>query len=171
MNSLDSPQLLHFRGAQRHGLARLIDLYERNYRLLEQLVPELDLPFDHARSLAGSEPELRLAVVARARYTCELRLYYRFCAGAQRPDLRVRVCRDALTAEALGDPPVHCWPLVDGEIQTAAQFLGAQWHRNLFLLRWLEYLLARGHGFSLAGRPRGFQPDVVFAIPRAGARD
>lgn len=171
MNPLDSENLLHFRGAQRHGLARLIDLYERNYRLLEQLVPELDLPFDHAGSCAGNEPELRLAVVARARYTCELRLYYRFCAGTQRPELHIRVCRDALTAEALGDPPAHCWPLVDDEIQTAAQFLGAQWHRNLFLLRWLEYLLARGHGFSLAGRPRRLHTDPLLAVSRADVRD
>ncbi|HEU0196105.1 MAG TPA: DUF1249 domain-containing protein [Nevskiaceae bacterium] len=139
-----------------HGLARLIDLYERNFRLLQRLVPELDLPFDEAVSRAGDEPPLCLAVLERARYTVEFRLYYRYAGGATgpRPDVRIRVCRDAATTELLGAPPASCWPFVDEAVQSADEFLDEQWRRNHFLNRWFEYLLARGHGFTLADRPR-----------------
>ncbi|MDN5872837.1 MAG: DUF1249 domain-containing protein [Sinobacteraceae bacterium] len=141
---------------QTHRLARIIDLYERNYRLLQRLTPELGYPFDAAVSRAGNEPPLYLMVVKRSRYTVELRLHYRFAGeqGDARPDMRLRVCRDAGTVEALGDPPQQCWPFVDTEVQDASHFLFQQWRRNHFLARWLEYLVDRGHGFALADRPR-----------------
>lgn len=147
---------------QRRGLAHLIDLYERNYRLLERLVPELDLPFESAVSRAGDEPVLGLEVVHRSRYTSELCLHYCFEEQGPelRPDVRIRICRDAGTAEVLGAPPERCWPLAVDSTHNAEQFLREQWQRNHFLLRWLEYLLDHGHGFSLAGRPRVAHADA-----------
>jgi len=139
-------------------IAHLLDLYERNYRLIERLVPELELPFERAVSRSASDLPVHLMVVERARYTSELRLSYVFDGPDGRrlePDFWVRVYRDAHVAEAL-----HCgrrmpW-LAAGENDPAAQaFLHDQWSRNHMLGKWLQYLLDHGHGFSIAARPRG----------------
>ena len=53
---------------QPRRLAHLLDLYERNFRLLERLVPELNLPFDHAISRCDRDPPLHLNVMDRDRY-------------------------------------------------------------------------------------------------------
>jgi uncharacterized protein YqiB (DUF1249 family) len=143
---------------QPRRIAHLIELYERNYRLFERLVPELDFPFDRAVSRSASDLPLHLTVVERAPYTSEVRLTYEFddSAGGKRlaPDLWVRIYRDARVAEAL-----HCgrrapWLAVDDNDPAADRFLHDQWTRNYMLTRWLEYLLDHGHGFSIAERPR-----------------
>lgn len=138
-------------------LAHLLELYERNYRLIERLVPELDLPFDRAVSQSPSDLPLHLSVVERAPYTVELRLTYQFAAPdghTFEPDLWVRVYRDAQVAEAL-----HCgrrmpWLATDERDPAAQHFLKDQWARNHMLSKWLEYLLEHGHGFAVAMRPR-----------------
>ena len=85
-------------------LAHLLDLYERNFRLAEQLLPELELPFEQAVSKSGSDLPLHLQVLERERYTVTLRLTYEFVdqQGLRRqPDIVVRIYRDAGVAEAL----------------------------------------------------------------------
>lgn len=135
-----------------------MELYERNFRLVERLVPELELPFDDARSLSGSDLPLQLKVLERGRYTTAFRLTYEF-ADAERgqtlaPDLSVRVYRDARLAEALSCPARPAWLADDESSPEALRYLDSQWDRNLFLHKWLQYLLDHGHGFGLAGRPR-----------------
>ena len=133
----------------RPRLAHLIDLYERNFLLLERLLPELELPFDHA------------ITVERSPYTVELRLTYEFRepAGIRlAPDFWIKVYRDARVAEAL-----HCtqrppWLAQEGGAPEAELYLNDQWSRNLMLSRWLEYLLHHGHGFAHIDRPRRAQP-------------
>ena len=85
-------------------LAELMELYERNFRMVEQLVPELDLPFDNAVSRCATDLPLHLSVLERSRYTSAFKLTYEFtdargthCA----PDLQLRVYRDAHVVEAL----------------------------------------------------------------------
>ena len=138
-------------------LAHLLDLYERNYRLIERLIPELELPFESAVSRSDSDLPLHLMVVERSPYTSELRLTYVFGEGEERrlePDFWLRVYRDARVAEAL-----HCgqrmpWLAADESDPAAHEYLHDQWARNHMLARWLEYLLEHGHGFSMAERPR-----------------
>lgn len=146
---------------QPRRIAHLIDLYERNYRLIERLVPELDLPFESAVSRSDTDPSLHLMVVERARHTSELRLSYVFDKPDGRrlePDFWIRIYRDARVAEAL-----HCgrrmpW-LAEHDRDPAAQhFLRDQWARNHMLAKWIEYLLEQGHGFSMAARPRQVSP-------------
>lgn len=139
-------------------IAALLELYERNFRLLQQLIPELDLPFDEAVSRSESDPPLRLCVTERGPYTAAFRLTYEFTAlaegGGLQPNLHVRVYRDAQMAEALVQPlrPVWCDQVQNGI--GAGQYLDQQWGRNLLLNKWLHYLLEHGHGFGLAARPR-----------------
>lgn len=143
---------------QPRRLAHLLDLYERNYRLIERLVPELELPFESAVSRSELDLPLHLMVVERARYTSELRLSYVFDDGDGRrlePDFWIRVYRDAHVAEALECGHRMPW-LAEGENDPAAQaYLHDQWARNHMLAKWLEYLLTHGHGFAIADRPRG----------------
>ncbi|AXQ29178.1 DUF1249 domain-containing protein [Solimonas sp. K1W22B-7] len=138
-------------------LAHLLDLYDRNYHLLERLIPELELPFDEAVSRSQSDLPLHLKVTDRDRYTVSFRLSYEFVdeQGVRRqPDLWVRVYRDAAVAEALACSQRPPWDAREEGDPKAGQFLSAQWQRNLMLGKWLEYLLEHGHGFSLAARPR-----------------
>lgn len=140
-----------------HRLAHLLDLYERNFRLVEQLVPELELPFDQATSRSGTDLPLHLRVLARDRYTVTFKLTYEFtdAQGLRRhPDLVLRVYRDARVAEALNDPQRPHWIARDEGDPEAGRYLKDQWSRNQMLGKWLEYLLEHGHGFGMAARPR-----------------
>ena len=138
-------------------LAHLIDLYERNFALLERLHPELDAPFEHAVSKSPTDLPLHLVVVERAPYTVEFRLTYEFRDEGHlslAPDFWIKVYRDARVAEALrftGRPP---WVAQEGDVGEARAYIGEQWRRNLMLCKWLEYLLHHGHGFTHVARPR-----------------
>ena len=138
-------------------ISALIELYERNFRLIECLAPELEFPFDDAVSYSGTDLPLRLTVSERGRFTVAFRLTYEFPDGKglkREPDLEVRVYRDARLAEALICPSRPAW-LAKGEGDPQVfQFLDDQWGRNLLLHKWLNYLLENGHGFGLAARPR-----------------
>jgi uncharacterized protein YqiB (DUF1249 family) len=143
--------------AQPRRLAQLLDLYDRNYRLMERLVPELDIPFEQAVSRSQSDFPLHLSVVERDRYTVSFKLSYEFtdAEGIRRqPDLWIRVYRDAHVAEALKCSHRPPWDAEEGGDPKAGAFLLAQWRRNLMLSKWLDYLLDHGHGFSMAQRPR-----------------
>jgi uncharacterized protein len=138
-------------------LAHLIELYERNYRLIGRLLPEFDAPYSAAVSHSQSDCPLHLQIVDRDRYTMTLHLTYEFTdeAGMRRqPDLWVRLYRDAGVAEALQCSHRPPWRAEDEADPAAHVFLSAQWRRNLLLNKWLEYLLEHGHGFGMAARPR-----------------
>ena len=143
-------------GQPRH-LAHLIELYEVNYRLLQRLVPEMEVPFESAVSKSGSDFPLHLHLVERDRYTLTLRLTYEFVDedGTRRqPDILVRAYRDAGVAEALECSHRPPWQARDEADPKAWKFLSGQWRRNMMLGKWLEYLLEHGHGFGMANRPR-----------------
>lgn len=138
-------------------LAHLMELYETNYRLLQRLVPEMEVPFPAAVSKSGSDFPLHLRVEDRDRYTLTLRLTYEFVEadGTRRqPDILVRAYRDAGVAEALECSHRPPWRAQEESDPKAWQFLDGQWRRNMMLGKWLEYLLEHGHGFGLANRPR-----------------
>lgn len=138
-------------------LAYLVELYERNFRLLQRLLPELDAPFDRAVSHSNSDCPLHLQITTRDRYTMTLRLSYEFIddQGVRRqPDLWLRVYRDAGVVEALECEERPPWLAADEADPAAEAFLTAQWRRNLMLNKWLDYLLEHGHGFGMSERPR-----------------
>jgi uncharacterized protein len=143
------------------GIAALHELFERNFRLVQCLVPELELPFDDATSFSSTDLALRLTVIERGRYTCAFRLTYEFSedgATVMQPDLSIRVYRDARLAEALTCPTRPAWLASDEGDPLALQYLDAQWTRNVLLHKWLHYLMGHGHSFSLAARPRRAAP-------------
>lgn len=138
-------------------LAHLMEMYEANYRLLQRLIPELEMPFDTAVSRSQSDFPLHLSVVERDRYTLTLRLTYEFVDGAGvrlQPDILVRAYRDARMAEALECSHRPPWQAQGEGDPKAMEFLGGQWRRNMMLGKWLDYLLGHGHGYGMAHRPR-----------------
>lgn len=158
---------------QPRRIAHLIDLYERSYRLLERLVPELNLPFERAVSRSATDLPLVLTVVERAPYTAEFRLTYEFrdADGEKRlsPDMWIKVYRDARVAEVLRSGARPEWLARLGGDPEAAEYLHDQWGRNHMLAKWLEYLLSHGHGFAIAARPRAArQADPDAAAPLQG---
>lgn len=138
-------------------LARLMALYENSYAQLQRLAPETDFPYEEAVSRSALDRELHLRVLDRSRYTVTLNLSYRFEeAGVvlHEPDVDVRIYRDAELAEALRvGPHAHCALLRDLDRELGPMLEG-RWGRNLLLNKWLAWLLAQGHGFTIAGRPR-----------------
>lgn len=137
-------------------LAGLMSLYESNYRRLLRLIPEKRCAFDAAVSRTELDHDLHLQILARDKYTLTLRLTYLFkeslAAGLQdeaNPDLVVRIYHDAGLAEAMdhrdfAPAPRHAYP----------ERFADCWRRNVLLNKWLHFLLGRGHGFAMAGRPR-----------------
>src|SRR5687767_13421927 len=114
-------------------ISSLLELYERNFRPIECLAPEPEVPFDHAFSYSGSALPLRLTVSERGRFTVAFRLTYEFPDGKglkREPDLEVRVYRDARLAEALICPSRPAWLAKDEGDPQVFQYLDDQWGRN-----------------------------------------
>lgn len=133
-----------------------MSLYESNYRRLLRLIPEKRFAYDAAVSRSELDHDLHLQVLARDKYTLTLRLTYLFREGLNadpadqaNPDLVVRVYHDAGLAEAMDHRDYA--PAPKGAY---AERLADSWRRNVLLNKWLDFLLGRGHGFALAGRPR-----------------
>lgn len=132
-------------------IAHLLELYERNYRMLRRLLPDMDRMQAAAVSRSASDVPLHVEVMNRDRYTLTLHLTYEFIdeSGLRRqPDLWVRLYHDAAVAEALQCMERPPW-LAEEAGEAAHAFLSAQWKRNLLLEKWLEFLLEQGHGFAM----------------------
>jgi uncharacterized protein YqiB (DUF1249 family) len=139
---------------------------ESNYRKLARLVPDLPRIEASAAAEAGNKPTLHLRLLERSRYTLTLELTHAFPPGPAEaleplePAVRIRVCLDAKTAEALCD---HCRPGVLDALKaeaSARQVLDYKWGLNYFLARWLDHCLSSDYRFgaarsSSAPPPRG----------------
>lgn len=143
---------------QPRSFAGLMALYESNFRRFVRLIPEIDIPFDHAVSHSSSDRDLELKVLERCKFTTTVNLTYWFEHAGQRkadPDLTVRLYRDAELAEAVHCDATSRYAAMSGIDWVDADTLNAQWPRNLLLNKWLAYCLQQGHGFTGAHRPRG----------------
>ena len=145
------------RWARPRSFAGLMALYESNYRRLQRLLPELDLPFEQAVSHAPDDRDLHLRVLERCPYTLTLHLTYWFEDGEgprADPDLAVRVYRDAGLAEAIRCDAHSRYAALAGIDLEEGRVVSEQWQRNLLLNKWLAFCLQQGHGFGMAHRPR-----------------
>ena len=137
------------------SFAALMDMYEANYIRLRQLAPELfRLQGSHVSRVADGL-DLHLKVVEVTRHTWTLWLSYDFgpgCEPRHRPDLTVRIYRDARQAEVLSRA---CRFETLSPQRFAADLdtmLLCKWRLNRFLYKWLGYLLRQGHGFRRVER-------------------
>jgi hypothetical protein len=135
----DTDMVVSWRARPR-GLVALMGLYESNYLRLAALAGDLRCLPAQALSQVAGDCELRLTVLERAPFTCELLLTYLLppmapASGAPErvPDLRLRVYHDARLVEAC--PAGH----------RPERELRQCWSRNVMLNKWLEYCVDRGH--------------------------
>ncbi len=127
-------------------------LYEENYIRLRTLLPSLErLPRQAVSHVPGCV-DLHVEIRERARYTTTLNMTCRFTHDGcvrHEPDLLVRICHDARTAEVL---ELRGRRRGDGHTD-ARRTLARRWRCNRFLYKWLSYCLRRGHRFPPDQQP------------------
>ena len=129
----------------------LMALYEANFIKLNQLVSGIESCPDTQVSCSTDDCDLYLQIEKRSKYTCELRLTYRFeeVEGlVADPDLVARVYLDARMAEVKGWIDSHRHELLRMLSRHCHQELGHCWSRNIMFSKWLDYLLDKGHEFA-----------------------
>lgn len=130
----------------RRRLGSLIALYERNYSLMREIIPDPRELTGALQSHSERDETLHLRVEEQTRYTSLLHLTYLLPAdgdhgpGRAVPDLRVRLYHDARLAEVLGFDGMDDAPPGPGT-------LGRRWAQNLLLGKWLEFIRDNGHEF------------------------
>lgn len=136
----------------RRSFAGLMDLYEQNYRLLNDLIPDLEQLPDRVVSGVPQGKDLYLTIQEKCRFTTTVSLTYYFdsdsCGSRAEPDLLVRIYHDAGQAEAMACRRDGFMPFQDNDAGHKA-YLDCRWESNLFVEKWLRYLLGQGYRFSL----------------------
>lgn len=125
---------------------------EANYRKLADLIPDLSHLGDAATALAQDKPALHVRLLERSPYTLTLELTHDFAGGYEalaEPAVKIRVCLDAKTAEALSDATRPC--VLDAlrhEAGSAGAVLDYKWSLNYFLAKWLDHCLSSEYRFQ-----------------------
>jgi uncharacterized protein len=149
-------------------LTWLMGLYAENYQRISRLLDlrALERPGSW-HSGAGNGLDLVVEVLEVHAYTLELKLSYRMAdpvTGQPDPSAYVRIYRDARQAEV-----THCyvgrhWQDALGLYPSPKVMFGHRLRMNSFLNKWLEYLLAQGHGpASLVPFADEDEPSLAFA--------
>jgi len=137
---------------------RLPELHSALYRALNVLLPDALTESDQLVSQLGSGPELYLEVIERHPYTTFVRLSY--IIGAERshnPNAHVRIYHDAAMAEATAFSPQQGIQRFAGPELAINGLVARSWRLNRALLKWVDYLIAQGHGAETM-RPAGDRP-------------
>jgi uncharacterized protein YqiB (DUF1249 family) len=130
----------------------LMAQYAENYRQLQLLFDDLDLAHDRYMSCLPGELSIYVEITERHRYTTVARMTYFIENSAGRvapdPDAHIRIYHDAELAEA-----THCYPgsvsqPMFGALVPVSDVVEHRCRMNLFLDRWLGYLLGQGHGLN-----------------------
>jgi len=142
---------------------RLPELHSALYRALNVLLPDGLAESDHMVSSIGDGPELFLEVIERHPYTTFVRLSY--VIGAERsvnPNAHVRIYHDAAMAEATAFSPQQGIQRFAGPDLALNGLVARSWRLNRALLKWLDYLIAEGHGAETM-QPAGEVPAPIGA--------
>lgn len=144
---------------------RLPALHASVYRALTLLMPD-DLATDDCLvSRIKDTPELYLLVLERHAYTSFLRLTYVLGEDRrQNPNAHIRVYHDARMAEATGFSPGQGFERLAGPELPVRSIVERNWRLNRALMKWLDYLLAEGHGVETL-KPLRETPEFVANPP------
>ena len=135
------------------SFAGLMSVYESNFLRLDSLVKSLASIEGEWTSVGSDDVPLHLDVLERTRYTCTLRLTYRFEEQGEEgsvceildPDLRLRVYFDGRLAEVMSMSACHRHQILRDIAASHRETLDSRWRRNMLLNKWLEYLHDTGH--------------------------
>lgn len=133
--------------SSRNLARRLPELHSALYRALNVLLPDALGQCDCLISRVEQGPELHLEVIERHPYTLFVRLSY--VIGEERqhnPNAHVRIYYDASMAEATAFSPQQGIHRFAGPDLSVGGLVVRSWRLNRALLKWLDYLLAQGHG-------------------------
>lgn len=131
--------------------AWLMGLYGENHERLARLFAPQELGVGEYVSDIGDGLDVRLSVQARHPYTLELGLTYGVIdasTGAPAPSAQVRCYLDAHVTEALHCQPGRALWQVLGPFAPVRGVFRHRLRMNLFLNRWLEYLIEQGHSVA-----------------------
>ncbi|MGV6852925.1 MAG: DUF1249 domain-containing protein [bacterium] len=133
---------------QDNRLEELMQIYEANYQRLQILLDTGHKAGWKGVSKQPNTPDLFARIDEQHRYTTMLHLSHRFSEDGkyhQEPDTFIRIYHDARTAEAVQiSPGTNVTELLRPWVPSK---LITQRRRELnwFLLKWLNYLIERGH--------------------------
>jgi uncharacterized protein YqiB (DUF1249 family) len=134
--------------AKPRSFVGLMSLYESNFLRVQRLIPELDRLDGYYRSCVAGDCDLHLEIIDRSRYTVTMSLSYFFYDCEKRiadPDMKVRAYLDGRLAEAMSLRGDHRHAVLRRLSRLQRESLDARWRRNIFLNKWLEYLMDQGH--------------------------
>ncbi|QOC21243.1 DUF1249 domain-containing protein [Wenzhouxiangella sp. AB-CW3] len=137
---------------------RLPELHSALYQALNVLLPDGLAVSDLLYSRAGDGPVLYLEVIERHAYTTFVRLSH--VIGEERqhnPNAHVRIYHDAAMAEATAFSPEQGIQRFAGPDLSVGGLVVRSWRLNRALMKWLDYLIAQGHG-----------PDTMVPAPVGG---
>ncbi|MCB1869106.1 MAG: DUF1249 domain-containing protein [Gammaproteobacteria bacterium] len=125
----------------------LMDLCDENYRQLICIAPALRILGGYHISRVDGCMDLHLEIQEQTRYTTLVHLTYFFPYQKERhadPDALLRAYHDSRQVEVM-NLKQKALPLNGGrELPTLVQ----KWRINLFLSKWLNYCVERGHSFD-----------------------
>lgn len=124
----------------------LMDLCEENYHHLLRLAPELRMLEGCYLSPLAGEMDLHLEILEQTRYTTLVHLTYWFKTNQQLrpdPDAIMRIYHDSRQAEV-----IELAQSIVNKADPAAPLLTYKWKLQLFLSKWLNYCVQRGHLFE-----------------------
>lgn len=128
---------------------RLPSLHSGVFHALNVLLPDDLGRSDCLVSRIDGAPDLYLRVLERHNYTTFLQLTYVIGPERQQdPNAHIRVYHDARMAEATSFSPEQGIERFAGPDLPVRGLVERSWRMNRALLKWLDYLLAQGHGAS-----------------------
>ena len=140
---LDLAPVRRGRFVHARSFAGLMELYEKNYIRLRNIVPDLAVADEMISAVPGHQ-DLHLSITQRCKYTTMLRMTYQFEQAGQtlfEPDLHLKVYHDARVIEVQQFQSRTHGPL------SMTNMIDQKWMMNRFLYKWLGYCLHQGHYF------------------------
>ena len=154
MNAVKRNQLKKM--LDQRNFAGLMDIYERNFRLLGKLVPDLDNIPDSLVSCVKGSLDLHLSVTERCKYTTTLLLTYYFSLSDNNrvadPGVSIKIYHDARQAEAQACMKTGFMSVDEHSHTNKKPYVDCRWESNMFIEKWLSFSLQQGHVFSVEDR-------------------
>jgi len=139
-------------GLDPRNFAGLMEVYERNYHLLNQILPDIDMLPNTMVSRVKGSLDLYMTILERCKYTTTIMMTYYFPVSDREkiadPDLTLKLYHDTRQAEALACMKTGFMP-VDHNHMNKKPYMDCRWESNIFVEKWLRYSLEQGHIFSL----------------------
>lgn len=142
---------------ERRRFVNLMDLYDRNFALLNRVIPELQSMPGVSKTIMENYPDLYLKIQKRCKFTTMMNLTYRFSVNADNsidepeyvedPDLNIRVYHDARMVEAVSCKTKGLMP-IGLDCFGEQNHFACRWDSNIFLNKWLEYIIGIGYVFT-----------------------